>query len=301
MATKRILETQDVDNRRVSMGNPNGLVYGQRGWTCQDWINGTLWVCRANGVGNWTDLLSAGSTAWGDITGMLTDQTDLIDYLVANYQPNAGQGLSASDSPTFLQGSFASLFDGTGGNVADAGGSRYYSGFFGADSFFGDFWGTPTFNASNLFVGMGTVASLFNGTGGNVSVAQTALYASGYAADTGTLDANQFFGIYWGSPDFNGENVYGYADGLSVANADTSHSSDYSSLYSGIADSDNFFGASWGNPTFDAVNLFGVAGGLSVGNADTITGNFGVAMIIVNAVPYYPHVTAGVLTFTDTP
>lgn len=48
-----IERAQDVQNARIWQGNPNGVVYGEPGWTCQDWTNGVLYVCETLGLNGW--------------------------------------------------------------------------------------------------------------------------------------------------------------------------------------------------------------------------------------------------------
>ncbi len=161
----------------------------------------------------------------------------------------ADQGLNTTDSPTFADGSFASLFNGSAGCVAlashaviaDSAGQD-------SDAFFngggGGYWGSPTFDASNLTGAPALDMSLMIGVVSEASFASSSIAA----------DANTFF-VYsgWGMPEFDGRNVGGYADGLTAQNACVL-SDEKSSLY-----------------------------------------------IYFGGVSYYPHVTAGVLTFTDTP
>lgn len=203
-----------------------------------------------------------GSAAWGNITGDLEDQADLF----TTFQPLEDQRLSTSDSVTFdqviLNGGYAlsSLFDGTGGSVnravvANAPGTDATNFF---EAFYG--WGTPTFDASNLFVGASPVSGLFDGTGGYVLTAESSVTASTAFHPFVDFTANDFFGV----------------------------------------------GAGWGTPNFDALYLFGSAPSLNAGSADQTSLVVGVtggdsSMIQVDGIFYYPHVTAGVLTFTDTP
>ena len=61
------------------------------------------------------------------------------------------------------------------------------------------------------------------------------------------------------------------------------------------------------NSTYGSVtasHFYGDGGGLTgvvVTTAPSVTGTTGTAVFVIDSVPYYPHVTAGVLTFTDTP
>jgi hypothetical protein len=122
---------------------------------------------------------------------------------------------------------------------------------------------------------------------------------------TGTISGDTLAGLYdgTGTPTFDAANLTGSAGALEVGFAtQASYAAN---------DADTFFGGGgsgvWGTPTFDASNLTGFAGGLTVSyatNADqaarvqNITGN---AAFVIDGVSYYPHVTGGVLTFTDTP
>lgn len=73
MAVKvaRILNAQDCENARICYGDPNGQVYGEAGWTCQDWTNGAFYVCTAVGLNNWAKLATGASlpdgSAYGDV------------------------------------------------------------------------------------------------------------------------------------------------------------------------------------------------------------------------------------------
>ena len=68
-----IYSTQDVQNMRHVNGNPNTLrIYGERGWTCQDWQNGRLYVCEDDGNTNWaTVTVNSASIPEGDTVGQI--------------------------------------------------------------------------------------------------------------------------------------------------------------------------------------------------------------------------------------
>ena len=72
LPTQVILYPQDVGNRRIWKGDPNGFVYGQRGWTCQDWTNGRLYVCEDEGVSSWGAVtVNSAQIPEGDTVGQI--------------------------------------------------------------------------------------------------------------------------------------------------------------------------------------------------------------------------------------
>lgn len=82
-----VYATQDVGNRRHCKGDPNVVgVYGEPGWTCQDWTNGALYVCTLAGVSGWVRLAAVGGAA---LTGLFNPDFGIvapqsaIDVLVA--------------------------------------------------------------------------------------------------------------------------------------------------------------------------------------------------------------------------
>lgn len=62
-----IYSTQDVGNMRHCNGNPNTVgVYGEPGWTCQDWTNGFLYVHTETTAANaWTQVMTDGGPSTG--------------------------------------------------------------------------------------------------------------------------------------------------------------------------------------------------------------------------------------------
>jgi hypothetical protein len=92
--TKKYYHNLDVDNNKVVNLLLNPLTAAQRtavgtllgpldqGYSCFDTTTNELYFWDGSA---W--ILSSGLTTWGGITGTITAQTDLINYLVGNYYP----------------------------------------------------------------------------------------------------------------------------------------------------------------------------------------------------------------------
>jgi len=93
---KTIYEVYDFVNGRGWYGNPNGAMSGLPGYTVQDWTNGALYVCTAEGNNNWAKLATGDSLPvganYGDV--LYWDGTAWL----ANYAFKGSEGI-ASLSP----------------------------------------------------------------------------------------------------------------------------------------------------------------------------------------------------------
>lgn len=91
-----VYATQDVANMRHVNGDPNVLgVYGEPGWTCQDWTNGGLHVCTATGTANWTRLANVGATA---LTVLVSPDFGTIPPMGAHERTAALPGAALNDA-----------------------------------------------------------------------------------------------------------------------------------------------------------------------------------------------------------
>lgn len=67
-----LLFSQETDNVRTWPGNPNGVIYGDGGFLCQDSVNGVVWYCSAPGKSNWVQVGAAGGSPGGPAGGVLS-------------------------------------------------------------------------------------------------------------------------------------------------------------------------------------------------------------------------------------
>jgi hypothetical protein len=167
-----------------------------------------------------------GSNIIGAVGSAATSGTANIslDYEANTFATAMDQGVDTTDSPTFLDGSYASLFNGSGGNVANAasagnGGLLYYfSGHIqtdvAGDIYYASTGGLLVDSSGNLYYSNGNELADYGGPSG----AYVGLHYPGGAL-LGDYNNNLYYGNGSGVPIADGSGNLYYSNGDELADA----------------------------------------------------------------------------------